>query len=369
MSVHKRSDTKKTSYQARWNDPDGKRRARDFKTKAEADRFEAQMLVNVAKSDYADPKSGKTKIKDVYQDWHKSNKNLKPKTQEAYDSVWRCLVLPYWGERAVNTINRSEIKTWIIGRQSSTGNIVSTSRMNQGYVLLKQLLDHAVDMSLISKSPIQSGSSLKIKHLLPKAEVQTTKRVLTINELIELSNTVKEQRVLILLAGLLGLRWAELVALTPSDFDFKKKTINISKSLTEVNGHLQMVTPKSGQGRVLPIPNPIMTDLKALVLATDQNSPVFKATKGGYLRHSNFSRRVFHPALKQLGISNFSFHSLRHTAISLAISSGADILAVSKIAGHSTPAITLSVYGHEFSDSLDSFNKAIDQSFLRLEAN
>ena len=368
MGVHKRKDTKKASYQARWRDPAGEIKARDFKTKADAERYLVQMKANIARADYADPKLGKTKIKDVYQDWHKSITNLKPKSVEAYESVWRCLVLPYWGERSVNTINRSQIKTWLTDRKSSTGLVISSSRMNQAYVLLKQLLDHAVDMNLVVRNPIQSGSGLKLKNILPSGDVKENKRVLTIDELISLSKAVQGYEVMILLAGLVGLRWAELISLTPNDFDFRKRTISINKSTTEVNGHFATVLPKSGLSRLLPIPNPVLKDLKELVLSTDANTPVFRSPKGGYIRHSNFSRRIFHPALKELGIEDFTFHSLRHTAISLAIASGVDILAVSKIAGHATPAITLSVYGHEFSDSLDSFTKAIDENFLHLEA-
>jgi integrase len=44
-----------------------------------------------------------------------------------------------------------------------------------------------------------------------------------------------DYRLMILVAGLLGIRWADLVAITPEDFDFKKKTINVSKSLPEMS--------------------------------------------------------------------------------------------------------------------------------------
>jgi integrase len=94
--------------------------------------------------------------------------------------------------------------------------------MKQAYILLKILLDHAVDMNLINRNSIQSGSRSG-KNLLPRIEVQKQERVLEKDELLALANNSGEYRLLNLVAGLLGIRWAELVAMTPEDFDFKKK--------------------------------------------------------------------------------------------------------------------------------------------------
>jgi integrase len=39
-------------------------------------------------------------------------------------------------------------------------------------------------------------------------------------------------------------------------------------------------------------------------------------------------------------------HTLRHSAVTLLLTSGTDVRTVAGIAGHSTPTMTLSVYGH-----------------------
>jgi len=64
-----------------------------------------------------------------------------------------------------------------------------------------------------------------------------------------------------------------------------------------------------------------------------------------------------------LNISDFTFHSLRHTAISHAIASNVSILDISKIAGHSKPSITLNIYGHLLNDSMSDFRNAIDAEY------
>ena len=53
-------------------------------------------------------------------------------------------------------------------------------------------------------------------------------------------------------------------------------------------------------------------------------------------------------------------HELRHTAASLAISSGADIKVVQQMLGHGSAAMTLDTYGHLFENRLDEVADAMD---------
>lgn len=367
MSVHKVKGLKSSAYQARWSDPARVRRAKNFKTKAEAQRYEAEMSTAVRRGEYSDPQAGKAMLRSVYENWRASTHSLKPKTINSYDSLWRCMVEPEWGDRSISGITRSAVRAWISESKSITGKTVSASRMKQSFVLLKLILDHAVEMNLVNRNPIQSGSRSG-RSLLPRIEVKKQKRALEKDELMALANSAGNYTLLILIAGLLGIRWAELVALTPEDFDFKKKTITVSKSLSEISGYFELVTPKSGKVRVLPLLNILERDLKALCLATIEGESIFKSTKGGYLRHSNFMKRVFSPALIKANVRRITFHELRDTAISQAIASGADVLAVSRIAGHANPSITLNVYGHILKDSMGSIQRALDESYADMRS-
>lgn len=363
MSVHRLKSLKSPGYQARWTDPSGRRRSKNFKTRASATHYEVEMRMAVRVGDYSDPQAGRARLRVVYEDWKSSSTNLKPKTRASYDSLWRCLVEPVWGARPVSGITRPEIKTWVSEARSSTGRVVSSSRIRQAFILLKILLDHAVDMNLVNRSPIQSGVRGGSKSFLPRIEISKEKRVLEKDELLALANLVGEYKSMVLVAGLLGIRWAELVALTPEDFNFKIGTISVSKSLSEINGRFELVTPKSGKARYLPMLDIIRKELKTLCLSTEKNSPIFTSPKGGYLRHSNFMRRTFAPSVKKAGIPKVTFHDLRHTAISQAIASRADVLAISQIAGHSSPSVTLNVYGHLLNDSMGTIQRALNSSY------
>jgi integrase len=53
-------------------------------------------------------------------------------------------------------------------------------------------------------------------------------------------------------------------------------------------------------------------------------------------------------------------HSLRHTAASLAIASGANVKVVQSMLGHKSATLTLDLYGHLFADQLDQVADAMD---------
>ena len=143
MSVRKRNDTKSVRWTAGWKNPAGKWQFKDFRTKAEAVAYEAQMASQVQKGDYANPHAGKTKLSTVYEDWKKTESRLKPKTRASYDSLWKCLVGPKWGNSQISGITKAEVKNWLNESKSSTGNKVGASRMRQSLFVLNALLNES----------------------------------------------------------------------------------------------------------------------------------------------------------------------------------------------------------------------------------
>nr|WP_246376793.1 tyrosine-type recombinase/integrase [Conyzicola lurida] len=93
---------------------------------------------------------------------------------------------------------------------------------------------------------------------------------------------------------------------------------------------------------------------------------VFASPNGQVLRAGNFRRNTFDAAVAKLRESYpelplITPHSLRHTAASLAISSGASVLSIRRMLGHSSAAMTLDVYSDLFDDDLDAVADALDQ--------
>ena len=74
-------------------------------------------------------------------------------------------------------------------------------------------------------------------------------------------------------------------------------------------------------------------------------APVLAAANGGYQRQWTVTRQ-WNDQTDAIGMSGVTLHSLRHTHASMLIASGVDIITVSRRLGHSSPKVTLEVYGH-----------------------
>jgi integrase len=68
----------------------------------------------------------------------------------------------------------------------------------------------------------------------------------------------------------------------------------------------------------------------------------------------------FAGAVKRAKVQRITPHDLRHTAASLAISAGANVLAVSRMLGHENPQVTLKTYADLFDTDLDNVATALD---------
>jgi integrase len=69
------------------------------------------------------------------------------------------------------------------------------------------------------------------------------------------------------------------------------------------------------------------------------------------LRHSNFERRIWAPAVARAGLDQrLTFHGLRHTAVSVLIAEGASIVELAAVMGWApSTAVAMSMrYGHLF---------------------
>lgn len=78
------------------------------------------------------------------------------------------------------------------------------------------------------------------------------------------------------------------------------------------------------------------------------------------MRHRDFLRYVWRPALAKAGLPELDIHELRHTAASLLIAAGADPKTVQEQLGHRSITITYGVYGHLFESHADAVIARLD---------
>lgn len=191
--------------------------------------------------------------------------------------------------------------------------------------------------------------------------MKNEKVFLTIDQVEELADAAGEYRVVILFLAYTGVRFGELAALRARRLDLIRRRAEIVEAVAEVGGHAVFSTPKSHQVRSVPIPRFLIDELARYIAGKRPDDFVFTSPRGGLLRLQNFRHTVFDSATRSADLQGLTPHSLRHTAASLAITSGADVKVVQRMLGHASATMTLDLYGHLYGDRLDEVADRMDQ--------
>ena len=77
--------------------------------------------------------------------------------------------------------------------------------------------------------------------------------------------------------------------------------------------------------------------------------------------------KILKQIIKKYNLKNITFHALRHTSVSLQISSGVQVQIISKRAGHSNVSITHNIYSHFFDEGFKDVANKMD-SFLNIKS-
>jgi len=202
---------------------------------------------------------------------------------------------------------------------------------------------------------------------LPKRR-QSERSVLTVEQLINLSNKCDEFEGFVLLAGLTGMRWGEITALLVRDINPLRQSISVNKAFsTDESEKVVVMTTKTNQNRVVPIPAKLNPLILELIKDRNPDDLLFTGRKGRILNYGWFMKHVFQPAVKQTGIKEIGFHNLRHTCASLLIANGTPITTVSGILGHASTKMTLDVYGHFYEDDSAAWINQVADSFPEVD--
>ncbi|WP_308369220.1 MULTISPECIES: site-specific integrase [unclassified Streptomyces] len=176
----------------------------------------------------------------------------------------------------------------------------------------------------------------------------------TVEEVYALAAAVQPRyRALVLMAGLLGLRWGELIGLHRRDIDLDHQAVRVRRAVAELsNGQREIKAPKSAAGkRTVTIPGVIVSEIRAHLKVYSEPGPdgrIFIGAKGATPRRNHFNR-LWHKACREVGIKGLHFHDLRHTGNTLAASTGASTRELMARMGHRTARAAL-IYQHASAD-------------------
>ena len=95
-----------------------------------------------------------------------------------------------------------------------------------------------------------------------------------------------------------------------------------------------------------------------------QNGPdalIFTSPEGTSLRHSNFIRRAWKPAIDAAGLSGVHIHDLRHAGNTWVANAGANLRELMERMGHSTARAAM-IYQHSTSQRQRTVADAVDKA-------
>lgn len=336
-----------------------KRKALYARTRSEAaSKLAAAIAERDGKPLTAEP--SKLALRDYFQQWLASKKpDLAPDTHSRYRSIVNNHLL-LLGSLKLSEINRAHIET-LKNRLRAKLEPSTTTHI---LAVLSSALNQAVAWGLIDTNPTS--------HVSRPKQRRSKMRSLSEVEASRLMEVVRGTRreAMYLVALKLGPRAGEIRALRWHDVDIARGTLTIEFSCSTQNG-VVWGPPKGGEPRTLKLSPGLIQSLeahaelqrleRAVSKRWDDPTLVFPNQRGGVYRHQGM-HVAFKRDLEVAGLpKEIRFHDLRHTAGTLLLRAGTPVHVVSKILGHSDPAMTLRRYSHALPDMQESAALAMDK--------
>jgi integrase len=238
-----------------------------------------------------------------------------------------------WGRVLARDVTEQDVREW----QASLR--VGASSIRKAMEALSGAMKIAVKMGAADENPC-----LDVRR---PAEPKRDARFLTPAELELLADNAGPDKPMILLMGTTGLRIGETCNLRVGDVDRERCRLWVASA-----------TAKSRKGREVGIPASV---IRLLPLdGRERTEYVFTSRSGERVDEHNWRSRHFAQAVEKAVLGELHPHDLRHTAVSLAIRSGADVKVVQRVAGHSSAKLTLDTYGHLWDEGIDDVARRME---------
>src|SRR4029077_13955185 len=124
-------------------------RSQTFSRRIDAERFLSVVETNKLRGDYVDPEGGRKLFGEFVEEWVANHAQLRPSTLEQRESRLRNHVLPFFRDRQLGSITRSDIQTWVNGRAE----VMAPSSVVVCYSYLSSAFKAAVEDRLIARTP------------------------------------------------------------------------------------------------------------------------------------------------------------------------------------------------------------------------
>lgn len=274
-------------------------------------------------------------------------RDMKPKlklnTWLSKEHIIRTKILPYFKNRILSEITALDVMEWqneMRTLTTSTGKPYSQDYLENIHTQLSCIFNHAIKYYGLQINPAAKAGGMGGEE---KKEMQFW----TKDEYLKFAEAMMDKSVLYYAFELLywcGIREGELLALTPEDFDFSRKTLRINKSYQRLQGKDVITTPKTKKSnRIIQMPDFLCDEIKdylSLLYEPAEDERIFQLSKHQLKRGMEYG-------CKMSGVKEIRIHDLRHSHVSLLIDLGYSAVAIGQRVGHESVEITYR-YAHLF---------------------
>lgn len=260
-----------------------------FKTKKDAEAYEREILQQHSEGREVDERAAKsTTVRELWVQFREyvathglnGGKKLRPKTLANYDFKYRTYIKDYWTYTPVSGVSRERCRVWLTDMTNASGGPVTNNARKDGAAVFRNLLDFGLNQGLLSFNPMKDRSGRPLP--IPAIESRRANVYLTVPQLMRLSSLSGNAELLVLTAGLTGLRLNEITGMKSQDVDLGSNP----------NVFVPKERSKTNEARTVPLPGQIADRLRvAGVEARNGNAPAFPAALGGHWSHSFLGKR------------------------------------------------------------------------------
>lgn len=350
-------------WRVRYTDPEtGKPRESLWEKKSDAEKEDANQRADISRGKWIDPRAGDVKIREYAETWREQQLH-RDTTADLVERAFRLHINPVIGDVTIGQARPSHMRRWVKDRVENSDLAASTVHLIYGY--LGAMFATAVHDRLIGESPCRDVQLPEIPdsdRFIPTAEQVHA---------VAAALPVRYRAVPYLAAGC-GLRGGEIMGLELEHAEFLRREVRVSQQLKYQSGRGRYIGPPKTKTSRRAVELPEITS-NALARHLEQFTPLemvledesgrdkverpvrllFSTSAGQPVVRSSWSG-VWQVAVRKAGLpEGFGLHGLRHYYATLLIHNGASVKTVQTALGHSSPAITLSTYLHEWPDAID----------------
>lgn len=328
--------------------------------------------------------------------------NLQPGTVIKYQEELNTKILPELGHLKLSDLKPHRVNAFFASltkdgaRKDGKPGGYSKASIIKTRNVLSSVLRTAVQWEIIDRNPCDKirlqgvGTEEKITFFTPEQtaafldyiekpytikvngheRIDDTERSYTVGDYTITKYIPEQVRILFNLAIYSGLRKGELLALQWNDINFETDMVQVSKTVTIVDGKPVCKVPKTRTSRrSVSIPHFLTERLMGLKDAQED----FRSQVGDYWQGDNWiftqdngkmmnystPYQALQDAITRYNqdksveqqLPHIPFHGLRHTSATLLIASHQDLKTVSKRLGHAQTSTTMNIYAHALQES------------------